>query len=81
MAPYKRPTIGHRWLLMSLLLSETACSVQKIWFICVSKLTALKLFFTFELLKSVATDILGPLPKGRHGFQYFIVIADRLLYW
>lgn len=38
----------------------------------------LKLFLLFEALKTVANDIIGPLPKSQRGFRYIVVIADQL---
>lgn len=40
--------------------------------------STLKLLSAFEPLASVAIDILGALPKSWCGFQFIIVVADRL---
>lgn len=51
-------------------------AIQKV---CLCKWASLlKLFPLFEPLEPVIIDILEPLPKSRCGFQFFIVIADRL---
>lgn len=39
--------------------------------------STLKLFLPFRPLKSVAINIIEPLPKCRRGFQFIIMIADR----
>lgn len=71
---YGRPIVGPMWPLMSFLLSETACSVQKFWFIRAS---------TFEIIAGVRTTrICGywhprKLSKGRWGFQFIILLTNK----
>lgn len=55
------------------------CALCKNWVCSYKQVSLLKRLQTFEPIKSLAIDILGPLLKGRLGFQYIVVIAGHFI--